>query len=161
MVDNFGRVSQYAGRTVDVLAFSGAKLSGDTLLSQELVSANNSGLLIAGVEKLVNRFLIELLTEKGSLDYAMDRGSFFMTQLRLGLVRTTADLFYEFSVAELDVRGQLQGEELPTDPDDERYAGSSMLSSSLLGDTMTLSVNVLSRAGTSRNVIFPITFSNI
>tara|TARA_Y100000004_G_scaffold112868_1_gene126745 strand:+ start:152 stop:637 length:486 start_codon:yes stop_codon:yes gene_type:complete len=161
MAEKYGSVSDYTGRTVDVLAFSGAKLSGDTLLAQELVSDTNSGLLITGIEKLVNRFLIELLTEKGSLDYALDRGTFFMTQLRLGLVRTTSDLFTQFSVAEIDLRGQLQGEELDTDPDDERYASASVLSSSLLGDTMTLSLNIVSRAGTSRNVIFPITFSNI
>lgn len=155
-------VQDYAGRTVDYLAFDDAKASGDTLLTQALVQAGQSGALITGIEKLVQRFLVELLTEKGTLEYQPNRGSFFMTSLRHGIVRTSADLFSEFSAAELDVRENLLLEEdFSTDPKDERYAGAVLTSATLFGDTATLHIQVSSVAGETRTVIYPLRLAAI
>lgn len=149
-------VKDYAGRTVDYLAFDDAKATGNTLLTQTLVKAGQSGALITGIEKLVQRFLVELLTEQGSLDYLPGRGTFFMTALRAGVVRTSQDLFSAFSSAEVDIRNNLRQEEDITDPADERYGSAELISASLFGDTATLSIRVLSVAGESRNVIYPL-----
>ena len=149
-------VKDYAGRTVDYLAFDDAKASGDALLSQQLVKAGQSGAVITGIEKLVQRILLELLTEKGSLEYTPSRGTFFMTQLRLGTVRTSQALFGSFSAATLDIRNNLTAEESASDPKDERYGNLELLNASLLGDTATLSVRVTSLAGESRTVIYPL-----
>jgi len=149
-------VKDYVGRTVDFLAFDDAKASGDTLLTQALVQPGQSGALITGIEKLVQRFLLELLTEQGSLDYMLNRGTFFMTALRSGIVRTSQDLFSTFSSAEVDVRNNLRQEEDITDPADERYGSAKLLAASLFGDTATLSIQVNSVAGESRTVIYPL-----
>lgn len=153
-------VRDYAGRTVDYLAFDNAKKTGEALLNQTL--AERSGALITGIEKLVQRFLIELLTEKGSLDYDLNRGTFFMTQLRSGVVRTSQELFAAFSSAEVDVRNNLRLEEdADTDPDDEQYSLAILQNASLLGDTATLTIQVMSGAGESRTVIYPLRIAAI
>ena len=51
-------VKDYVGRTVDYLAFDDARARDNTLLTQTLVKAGQSGALITGIEKLVQRFLV-------------------------------------------------------------------------------------------------------
>ena len=154
-------VRDYAGRTVDLLAFDDARPSGDTLLTQLMVKEGQSGALITGIEKLVQRFLLELLTELGSLDYLQGRGTLFMTALRAGVVRTSQDLFSNFSSAEVDIRNNLRQEEELTDPDDERYGTSALLTASLFGDTATLTIRIDSVAGESRTVIYPLRITTV
>lgn len=154
-------VLEYAGKTVDHLAFDDAKPVGDTLLTQTLVKQRQSGALITGISKLVQRFIVELLTEKGSLDYLPERGTFFMTALRLGLIRTSQELFATFNAAIQDVRLNLQLEEKDTDPIDEKYRNAELISTSLLGDTATLVVRITSQAGDARVVTYPLRISAI
>jgi len=154
-----GTVQQYQGRTIDYLAFDDAKATGDALLSQLLVKPGQSGAIIAGIQKLVQRFLLELLTEAGSLTYQPQRGCFFITEIRAGLVNTSAALFSAFSAAESDIRDNLRNEDKFSDPDDERYQRSTLLSASLSGDQAILNIRVLSVAGESRDVIFPLRVS--
>lgn len=156
-----GTVQDYVGRTVDYLAFDGAKASGEAKLIPALVLPGQSGALIAGIEKLVQRFLLELLTERGSLEYQPDRGTFFLTRIRAGIVRTSQDLFSEFTIAEVDLRNPLILEESDTDPADERYLDAKLLSASLFGDMASLLIQVNSRAGTSRQVIYPLRITAI
>jgi len=152
-----GNVKQYIGRTVDLLAFDDATASGDTQLTQKLVLHQQSGALITGIEKLVQRFVIEFLTEQGSLVYYPRRGTSFMTQIRSGFVRTSEDLTQTFAEAELVARTNLQGEEnLATDPPDERFAGAELVTASIFGDEATLTVRVTSAAGETRVVIYPL-----
>lgn len=160
MTQYSGTPAQYAGRTIDFLAFDGAKPVGDAQLTPALVQSGQSGALITGIEKLVQRFLLELLTEKGSLHYSLDRGTFFITQIRAGAVRTSQDLFAAFGAAELELRTSLRLEEdLDNDPDDERYRSATLLSASLFGDMATLSIRVLSMAEDARTVIYPLRVS--
>lgn len=155
-----GTIPQYAGRTVDFLAFDGARPVGDTQLSPVLVQPEQSGALTTGIEKLVQRFLLELLTEKGSLHYDLTRGTFFMTQIRAGFLRTSQDLFAAFSSAEVELRTNLQQEEdLTTDPADECYRSASLLAASLFGDMATLSIRILSMADEDRTIIYPLRVS--
>lgn len=149
-------VKDYAGRTVDYLAFDDARLSGDTLLTQKLVKEGQSGALITGIEKLVQRFLLELLTEQGSLDYLPGRGTLFIAALRAGIVRTSQDLFSTFGSSEVDIRNNLRQEEELSDPADERYGSAELISASLFGDTATLTIRVESLAGESRTLIYPL-----
>lgn len=160
MIQYSGTVAQYAGRTVDFLAFDGARPFGDTQLTPALVQPGQSGALITGIEKLVQRFLLELLTEKGSLHYDLNRGTFFITQIRAGVLRTSQDLFAAFGAAELELRTSLRLEEdTDNDPPEERYRSATLLSASLFGDTATLSIQVLSAAETERTIIYPLRVS--
>ena len=151
-----GTISEYAGRTSDVLAFDGMKQQGDVRLTQELVAPGESGALTTGIQKLAQRFLLELLTEKGSLLYDPDRATFFITNFRMGLMQTSQDLYSSFSSAVADAKIQLSQEESDQDPLDERFSDASLLGASLLGDQASLSIRLTSQAGDSRVVIYPL-----
>jgi hypothetical protein len=151
-----GSVQQYKGKTVDFLMYDGAKPSGDTQVLPALVQEGQSGALITGPAKLAQRFLLELLTDKGSLQYDINRGTFFMTQIRSGLARTSADLFQIFAASELDLRNNLRLEDDTSFPDDERYASSELLDASFIGDAIYLRIQLNSVAGESREVLFPL-----
>jgi hypothetical protein len=154
-------VRDYVGRTVDLLAFDGAKAEGTAQLIPELAAPQQSGALITGISKLVQRFLIELLTEKGSLLYQPQRGTFFMIKLRLGAIRTSEQLISEFSEAEIDLRSSLILEESANDPPDEKYLSAELLSANLQGDSADLLIKITSRAGESRKVIYPLRVTTI
>lgn len=154
-----GTVQQYQGRTIDYLAFDDAKAKGDALLSQALIKPGQSGAITTGIQKLVQRFLLELLTEAGSLDYQPGRGCLFITRVRAGLINTSASLFSAFATAELDIRNNLRNEDTFNDPDDERYQRATLISASLSGDKAFLNIRVLSVAGESREIIYPLRVS--
>lgn len=150
-------VLPYVDRVVDMLAFDDAKSAGDALLTQVLVQPKQSGALIAGIAKLAQRFLIELLTERGSLNYLPTRGTFFITQIRAGLLQTTQDLFTSFSAAEVQVGINLRAEDnLNNYPTDEQYASAQLLKAELNQDNAYLQIQVNSVAGTTRQVIYPL-----
>jgi len=155
-------VKTYVGRTVDYLAFDDAKAAGDTLLTQTLVLPGQSGALITGIEKLVQRFLLELLTEQGSLEYDVNRGTLFITHIRAGYIRTSQDLISAFNAAEVVLRNNLRLEEdVKKDPADERYQTATLINATLTGDQAYLKIQILSVAGTSRTVIYPLRITAI
>jgi len=156
MATQFATTSEYIGRTVDVAAFKGWSPNKRTKVEQVLAGPGDAGQLIAGIEKLLQRFAIELLTEEGSLLYLPKRGSSFMTAARTGYWRTGDDVRSSFNLAMLGVTENLQVEESDTDPDDERFASADLLAVSLLGDTATMSVKVTSQAGTSFTALLPL-----
>lgn len=156
MATQFATTSDYAGRTVDVAAYKGWAPNKNTKVEQVLVGPGDGGQLIAGIEKLLQRFAIELLTEKGTLLYLPLRGCSFMTSARTGYWRTGDDVRSSFNLAMLEVTENLQVEETETDPPDERFASAELLAVSLLGDTATMSVNVISQAGTAFTALLPL-----
>jgi hypothetical protein len=149
-------VQDYKGRTVDFLIYDEATPTGEAQVTQEFVLPGQSGALIAGPAKLAQRFMIELLTEKGSLTYDLNRGTFFLSQLRAGLISTPSELFQLFAACELDLRNNLRLEDSLSFPADERYASSTLLSATLIGDTASLRIQINSVAGESREVLFPL-----
>ena len=149
-------VSDYKNRTVDVAAFKGWVPGKSTKVEQKLVLAGSGGEMIAGIEKLVQRFAIELLTELGSLTYLPARGSTFMLDARSGIWQTAGDVSSSFATSLLTVADNLSREESADDPSDERFASATLDSVSLLGDTVTLHVQVTSLAGTSFTALLPI-----
>jgi hypothetical protein len=149
-------ITDYAGRTVDLLAFQAAQTNGVAQLVHALVMPSESGNLIAGVNKLAQRWLIEMLTEAGSIPYLPTRGTILMRELRLGRVRNAVDAEQTFYFAANEAKQTLLAEESTTTPDDESY-GSVVLNSAVVsGSALVLRVTLNSLAGTSRTVLLPI-----
>jgi len=146
----------YLNRTYDVMAYQGVRARGDALLRPALFDEQTGGTICTGIQKLAQRFLIEFLTEKGSLPYRPLRGSSFMEQLRQGYLRTDTDVRIAFTFAIGEIGAQLVAEESATDPDDERYVAAELVGIAVAPGSATLSVTLTSRAGTSRAVILPI-----
>lgn len=149
-------LSAYAGRTIDVLAFRGATPNGEVLLAESLADASSSGEICTGIQKLAQRFLLEMLTEVGTIAYAPLRGTELLTSLLSGKARSTLDVQAIFALAELQARVNLAGEESEDDPADERYSQTTLLSVTLSPGKVVLRTQLESQAGESVEVILPI-----
>lgn len=148
--------TEYAGRTIDVLAFAGAVPGHDTLVSQVLALPGQGGQICTGVVKLAQRFLLELLTPVSSLLYLPTRGTDFLPQALQGALRTPAAVMVALSAALVDVQKNLQAEETGLEPLDERYASASVLSVAVASGQVSVSIQVNSLAGSSRTIILPL-----
>jgi len=148
---------QYANRTVDVAAFQGARAGeGEVLLQQDLLVGDVGGLMITGIQKLAQRFLIRLLTEAGSILHLPEEGTQFMTEARQGLFRVQLDVEASFAEAMFDVEQQLKGEELAGDPPDERFDSAEIVSTSLAHGKVVLRVRLRAESGANTEFIVPV-----
>lgn len=151
-------VNQYIGRTVDVSAFQGSQPRGEVQLTQALALPGESGQLISGIVKLGQRFLIELLTMKGSLRHRPERGSTFMIEVYGQRIRTVTDLYAAFARGLVDVQRNLTAEDRESDPLDEQYAGATITRAEFQGGQAKVFVAVRSRDAHAV-AIMPITVS--
>lgn len=144
------------GRTYDLLMLQ----SADPLASGPRTAAalyDGSASAVTGALKLVQRVVLELFTERGSMPFLPTRGSRFLTIVRSGGVRTAVDVHQAFAFGAADVERNLTADETPADPADERLVGLALLSFSLTPGRLTLSVRINSAAGSSVVVDLPIT----
>lgn len=156
MANNQGTIDQYLGRTADYVAFQGIQAAGDVQLTQALASAGKGGAVVTGPQKVVQRFLLELLKEKGTMLLRPGGGTDFITEARLGYLRTATDVTGAFARAVIDVRATLSSEESEEDRDDERFKNAELLGVTVSGGKASLRIKVITRAETSREFIFPI-----
>jgi hypothetical protein len=154
-------VANYVGRSVDALAFLDADYDNleEAQLTQALVTTGNGGFIATGIQKLAQRYLLELLTGAGSMKFLPSRGTSFMPEGRQGIWKTAADVSQSFNVAEKTLKTNLMNEELDTDPDDEKYDVSTLDSIAVSPDEVVIKITLVSQAGTSRQLIAPITVS--
>lgn len=150
-------VIDYVGRTADILAFQGMFQAGkEELLSQTLVAPGTGGYLITGVEKLVQRVLVILLTRQGTMQYLPTAGTRFMLDAESGLWRTVLDVQNSFYSAKLDLMRQLRALQLATDPPDEVIDTVDLLNVILTTDTVKLFIRLVTQAGQPVNFIQPL-----
>lgn len=158
-------ILDYQGRRFDVMAFQGAQAAGTAKLRQELFNDDVSGTVATGSQKLAQRFVLEFLTEKGSMIYLPDRGTEFMTKARAGFLRSEQDVMMAFNFALIDIRQNLLAEEELYNAlamqDDEKFANAALQSMSLLADQLKLTIVVASQAGQNRQIILPISTTPI
>jgi hypothetical protein len=144
----------YGSRKFDVLAWNGDTANGG------MFDASSTGKVVAGIWKLVQRFLITFLHEPGSMKYSYwgydnDVGTSFIQQLRSGAIRTDAGVYSMFALAETEARHQLLAEETDDDPDDERYKKAELKRVVISNDTIDLTVQITSLESTV-TVVVPI-----
>lgn len=141
--------------TYDVAAFQQA--TGD--YTQALITLNNNGVAISGTLKLAQRFILELMTEKGSIPYLPTRGTTFITEAKYGELITEVDVYSSFALALLDIATNLNDEELTTDPTDESFDTAQILNVIIGNESVSLNIKIISKAGTSQNIQIPLTFN--
>jgi hypothetical protein len=149
-------VADYVGRTFDVLVFHGVTPGREVAVKQTLYPDDLGGYIVTGIEKLVQQFLLILLTELGSVTHLPIYGTRFMADARSGRWRTAIDVRQSFAAAVVDVKRQLARQETSTTPDDERFALATLLGITLDGTSVFVSVEVLSVAGLDRKLIVPV-----
>jgi len=152
-----GSVVAYQDRLIDMLAFQNGGVGSLELVDMVLVNAGESGWSCTGIVKLAQRFLLELLTEQGSIFYEPNRGTTFMTDLRFQRVRTTVDAEYSFALGLQQAKLQLQLEETDDMPDDEKFGRAELISLTLAPqDTLKIRLNLFSLAGTGVTLVLPL-----
>lgn len=148
-------MSSVDGRLIDVQFYQGPTGAGATLLQPALALPGSGGQVLAGVQKLVQRFLYLMFTAKGTIRYHPEVGCDFTTRIRQGFVRTPFDLLSLFSVSLVDISRQLKLIESSSDPDDERFASASVESATLTGDKATMTISLVTKAGTAVTFLAP------
>lgn len=127
------------------MAFQGSQANGEVQLQQALVLPGSGGAIATGIVKLGQRFLIELLTEQGSIPHRPARGSTFMVEIHSQYIRTPTELLGALARGLIDVRRNLLAEETATDPLDEQYGGASVVSVELQAGNAKVFIAVQSR----------------
>jgi hypothetical protein len=150
-------LADYSGRTHDVCAFQGQRPRGEALLAQTMTGGG--GLICTGIAKLAQRYVLEFLTERGSMPYRAGRGCDFMTKLRLGYLRHESDVFAAFALASADVLDNLLDDEADATPADERLASATLAGVQIFPGYCNLRIGLTTVAGAGREVILPIATS--
>ena len=161
-------LQDYAQRKYDYLALQNVKLKGDSLLGLELFNSQTSGKICTGIQKLAQRWLLEFLTERGTMPGFPDRGCNFMRIARQGGLRTRLNVETIFSSSDMLIRRNLLAEEYPGMPADERFGSAMLLQAAVLpgfdvnqksGTSiiyLNMRVKITSAAGEEYTVIFPV-----
>lgn len=149
-------LADYATRKYDFLALQNPDALKERQLDMQLFSASTGGQICVGAQKLAQRWTLEFLTEIGSMPGRPTRGCNFMTRIRRGSIRTRLDVVQGFYAAALRIRTTLQAEEYANMPTDEKLADVELVAVTFLPGYLSLKVNVLSVAGTSRPLILPV-----
>jgi hypothetical protein len=138
--------------TFDIACFQWPTNNSDSVVQR--LADNKGGAIVTGANKLVQRVLIELLTEQGSQLYS-NRGTVFLTRLRTN-VYSELDVLIAFSSVRTALRANLQSEELTTDPPEERYLDSYIDRITIGSGVVQIRLNIKSRAGTVTPVTLPV-----
>ena len=146
-------VSDYIGRTIDVLAFQGGTAVGEVELDRALVGDTGEGAITTGIQKLAQKWLLTLLNEKGTVKYKPNFGTTFMSELRMGNVSTDQNLFALFNATELDVKAQLLADEDETTPADEQYKESNIISATVIPGYVNITVTLASQSSTAEFIV--------
>lgn len=162
MTTQYGMASDYVGRQFDLLALQGARPVGDVLLSQTMFSVQDLGQVCTGVQKLAQRWLLHLLTVRGSMPFNADDGTDFITDARSGRWHTEEDVQESYEFAAADVALYMTREESAAMHPEDRFRSAVLQRIALLPDrSVSLTVAITSLAGTTRKVILPVPFSPI
>ena len=149
-------IADFANRKYDFLALQRSNDRRNSRLDLVLYSNDNPGKICAGPQKLAQRWLLEFLTEKGSMLGLPDRGCDFMRFVRQGTIKTQLNVTQTFNASNMRIRVTLQDEEYEGMPDDERLDDAELLSVGLLPGYMNLSIAITSRSGDASEILVPI-----
>lgn len=151
-----GKIQEYIGRTIDLQAYQGVSSSGDVKLNEVLALPGEGGAIVTGIQKVVGRFIVELLKERGSVTFRPDDGTGFLTEARLGRFQTQAEVLGAFARGVTEARRAIQAQELATDPGDERFVNAIPTNVIVSPGSAIITFELITQAGADRTFIFPL-----
>lgn len=155
--------TDYNGRLVDLEYLQTiSKPSGSYDVTQSI--AISSPKIVTGIQKLVQRYAIIMLTRLGDVYLAPNKGTGFLDRIARGGGRSRGHILQTFAFANIDVIRQLREDDGNTDtygeiPADEQIRRAELLDYSVDFTTSTLSLTVFieSNAGESFTYVIPVT----
>ena len=142
-------------KTYDVAAFQ--RTAGEAVQKMFIENVTN-GRIITGTEKLAQRFILELMTEKGSMKFRPTRGTDFVVETRQGTLDSEVDVYSAFSLALLTIKNNLTSEDLATDPADEKLDTASINKIVISPGRFAISITIKTLAGSATTVVVPLVF---
>ena len=134
-------------------------LAATQAYTQLLFGPGYAGSLVNGSLKLAQRFLLHLLTIKGSIPYRATQGCNFLKYIYGGKTSSESDIFIAFSASMPDVLTNMTAEQLVTDPPNECFAKAQLTQLTLAQNTITATIAVYSQTGDLQNINVPLFFS--
>jgi len=131
--------------------------SGDVIAAPDF-----SGTTITGIDLVVQRFLIALLTESNSVEYDykndnINYGTLFVASVSAGNYISDDVLRNIFSAAELEAKSQLQAEDDNSNfSDAEKYDKAELGTITIGQDNTTMEIIIYNKAGDSKTVLLPL-----
>lgn len=120
----------------------------------DLSITKNGGGVCYGLQKLCQKFVMTLLTPKGSMKFMPDKGSNFVTMVQGA--QTERQVGDAFILSLVDVKKQLLNSESEDMSPSERYGSAELVDVSFWFDTISVSIRLFSMDGNSKDVILPI-----
>ena len=147
----------YTGRSVDLFVMQGAEESGMRLISPGFSSGG--GEVTTGVQKAAQMFTVLFLTEKGTVAHDPEYGTNFLaTARRSNAIDSMIKIAFREAVQ--DILDQQSRYRQTDDPDDELIASIELLGLASPDPTqMILTIYITTIAGTTREVILPVTLA--
>lgn len=148
----------YSGRTVDLLLLK-TVLSVPVVNKRVGLDVSDNPMIVAGVEKMVQRYAIAFMNALGSTKFMPDHGTNIIPHVVSGRVYDMATLEMEAAEANLLAMGQVTAADDGEDtPDDERLVSSEVvdLEYSRGESRVKISVKLTTAAGSSYVYIIPV-----
>ena len=157
-----GTSADYTGRKVDLEIF---QTENPPALLKELsltMTSGNVSRKVAGIQKLVQRYMLTFFTAQGTVPLRPDYGASFMQAVALGLMQSRTAIVQYFSFANVEVAQQLkfqdqtiEGEALP---DDEKFARAYLMDYAVDSTSarLYLKVKLESLAGDAFTFVLPV-----
>lgn len=159
-MSSFSKVD-YAGRTVDLLLLKTVLDIPVTMKRVDVDVSNVAGepMIVAGVEKMVQRFALAFINAAGSTMFREDHGTNLVPKVAKGKVYDLSTLTAAASEANLLARLELKhGDEGEDTPDDEKLVNSEVvdLKYSREKAKVMISIKLTTAAGSSYVYIIPV-----
>lgn len=148
----FHKLSKYPDRSFDFVVMHGAAKTGSAMVDFSLIK--DGGAVCTGLQKLIQRYVLCLMTDLGSMTFNSRRGCSFMRNIMQA--NDEEEVTTAFQFARMDVAQQLRNEETDDMPDSEKYASSELIDVSFFGDTLSIAITLQSVSGDSSDIILPI-----
>lgn len=155
--------TDYTGRQVDIELLQ-TILRPANLVEVSVSNVSKTPKMVTGIQKLVQRYAMLLLTNLNQVHFAQDQGGDILRLLLEGYVQDKGQLQYAFAFANNLVMSMLNDDDLNdtqygTAPDDERIREATLLDSSVDKGTATayFRIQITSQAGDDFTFVIPVT----
>jgi hypothetical protein len=148
-----GTTTDYTGRTVDILIMGGVNpLSPE--IQQDSLTFGSPSQYVTGIQKLIQRYAINMMTILGSQTNYPSFGTNFVQGLLsvAGLTTNAATHLFNFGNMKIISEFRLYQAANPSMPLDEQLDTATLLSFNSTGDTINIQIAITSLAG--ENVVF-------
>jgi hypothetical protein len=109
---------------------------------------------VSGIQRLCQKFVIELLTKRGSMLFLPLRGCSFLSRVQQK-AETEMDVIVAFASATQQVQRNLKEEETAITPPTERFKSATLNRITVDDGFITLEIDVRNRAGNTARVVTP------